>query len=825
MARLSLLVLFLLLLSFALYVYQVRPRHRVNRRFALFSFSISIWVLSISGLQSGSHLDAWGALAFSAAAFIPACFIAFIYVFPDRSNATLPLPLALPFILAGVFALLATTTSSLVFDTVLSSTGLTRKTGAAYPFFSLYLFASWALALTLLVNKWRKAHGQARAQLQYLGLGLLFSVSTAMSLNLLLPLLTGRSTLSWLGPYSALILLALVAHSIIRHRLLDLRLAIHRGSAYAALILFAVSVLVALGRFVIPTWRALPLGSKNDLLAALFVTLFLLTPIPLRLLTLIVDTYLLRPRIDSAALLTSAARNLAHLMQPDDLVSEFHRTLDSALAVRWSAIQLHSLDRILLHGPLEQLPPGVDLDGVFNYAAHILEPPDSAALHLVDPDREPSRLQAAAQTLRAAGVDVLATLGRHENPLGLFVLGPKRNGDAYFSSDLSFLEALLDMVSIAIENALLYRHKLSLLDYANRLIESLDSAVITITQNATIDRANTAAASLLGILSISPAYTISSLPSEVAWALILTLSRGLRLRNAELSIDTPSRSVPVLISTAVLSDEQGTAVGALAVLTDLSATKELERQRRRADHLDTMARFYAGIAHEIRTPLTAISSFVAMLPDRFNDPDYRAAAVRLLPNEVTRIVHLADRLRLLAPTPATDLVPLDLAPVLADVAFLHRSVASEHGVTLSLKCPTRLPNIQGDRALIAQLLVNLLRNAIDAMPAGGDLLLEAFAAPEGPIPRCVTLRVVDSGPGIDPRLEPRILEPFVTTKSSGTGLGLTLCQKIAETHGASLALLSRRDRTGTVAEVTFSTIETSLPSTDVPAERLDARAT
>lgn len=825
MAQLSLLVLFLLLLSFTLYVYRARSSHRVNRWFALFSFSISLWVLSISNLQSGRHLDAWGALAFSAAAFIPACFIAFIHVFPDGSNATLPLPLVVPFILAGVFALLASTTNSLVFDTVLSSTGLTRKTGAAYPFFSLYLFASWAFALSLLVNKWRKAHGQSRAQLQYLSLGLLLSVSTAMFLNLLLPLFTGRSTLSWLGPYSSLILLALVAHSIIRHRLLDLRLAIHRGSAYAALILFALSVVVTLGRFSSPPWRALPIGSKNDLLAALFVTLFLLTPVPLRLLTLIVDTYLLRPRMDSAALLTSAARNLAHLMQPNDLVSEFHRTLDSALAVRWSAIKLHSLDRVLLHGSLERLPPGVDLDGIFNCAADLLEPVDSAALHLVDPDREPSRLRPTAQALRAAGVDVLATLGRHENPLGLFVLGPKRNGDAYFSSDLSFLEALRDMVSIAVENALLYRHKLSLLDYANRLIESLDSAVITITQNATIDRANTAATSLLGILSTSPAYTIANLPSEVAWALVLTLSRGLRLRNVELSLDTASGTVPVLISTAVLSDEQGTAAGALAVLTDLSATKELERQRRRAEHLDTMARFYAGIAHEIRTPLTAISSFVSMLPDRFNDPEYRAAAVRLLPNEVTRIVRLADRLRLLAPTQDADLVPLNLAPLLADATLLHRSVASERGVTMSLRCPPCLPNIQGDRALIAQLLANLLRNAIDAMPAGGDLLLEAFAAPEGPTPRRVTLRVVDSGPGIDPSLGPRILEPFVTTKASGTGLGLTLCQKIAETHGASLALLPRRDRTGTVAEVTFSTAPTSLSSTEAPAERLDARAT
>src|SRR5260370_38231144 len=106
----------------------------------------------------------------------------------------------------------------------------------------------------------------------------------------------------------------------------------------------------------------------------------------------------------------------------------------------------------------------------------------------------------------------------------------------------------------------------------------------------------------------------------------------------------------MILSTAVLHDEQSRIAGALAVVTDLSAVKALERNQRRIEHLAIMARFYAGIAHEIRNPLAAISNLVSMLPDRFDDPEYRDTAVRLLPMEVARIVRLADRLRLMAPS-------------------------------------------------------------------------------------------------------------------------------------------------------------------------------
>ena len=216
-----------------------------------------------------------------------------------------------------------------------------------------------------------------------------------------------------------------------------------------------------------------------------------------------------------------------------------------------------------------------------------------------------------------------------------------------------------------------------------------------------------------------------------------------------------------------------------------------------------MARFYAGLAHEIRNPLAAISNFISMLPDRFDDPEYRDTAVRLLPIEVARIVRLADRLRLMAPSEGGKLSDVALLPLLNDIVAIHSPAAQDQRVKILLQCPEELPKIQGDPSQLVQLFVNLLRNAIEAMPDGGSISIEAEHLSTRITAERVIVRVIDEGPGIDPAVRGKIFEPFFTTKPSGTGLGLSICQEIADFHRARLTLSSRTSFGGTVAEVEF----------------------
>jgi len=275
-------------------------------------------------------------------------------------------------------------------------------------------------------------------------------------------------------------------------------------------------------------------------------------------------------------------------------------------------------------------------------------------------------------------------------------------------------------------------------------------------------------------------------------------------RDVEVTIDHPTRGIlHVILSTAVLHDDQEKAAGALVVVTDLSNVKALERNQRRVEHLAIMARFYAGIAHEIRNPLAAISNFISMLPDRFDDPEYRDTAVRLLPIEVARIVRLADRLRLMAPSEGGKLSAVALPPLLNDIVAIHSPAAQEQRVKISLQCPEELPKIQGDPSQLVQLFVNLLRNAIEAMPDGGTVGIEAEHLSTRTTAGRVIVRVIDEGTGIDPTVRAKIFEPFFTTKPAGTGLGLSICREIADFHRARLTLFPRTSFGGTVAEVEF----------------------
>jgi two-component system sporulation sensor kinase A/two-component system, sporulation sensor kinase E len=270
----------------------------------------------------------------------------------------------------------------------------------------------------------------------------------------------------------------------------------------------------------------------------------------------------------------------------------------------------------------------------------------------------------------------------------------------------------------------------------------------------------------------------------------------------------------VILSTAVLHDDEKRISGALVVATDLSAVKALERNQRRVEHLAIMARFYAGIAHEIRNPLAAISNLIALLPDRFDDPEYRDTAVRLLPMEVSRIVRLADRLRLMAPSEGGKLSIVSIPPLLHDIVAIHSPSAQEQMVKIELHCPDELPQIHGDPGQLVQLFVNLLRNAVEAMPEGGTVTIEADRSRNRISADSVIIRVLDEGSGIDPAVRPKIFDPFFTTKPSGTGLGLSICREIADFHRARLSLLPRSlVDGGTIAEVEFPGLPLGSPAT------------
>lgn len=800
MSRIALLGICGLLSALAVFVWRARPDSAINKWFAAYTVLMSAWIFGIAGVNSGSHLEAWGRFTFASASLIPAAFLAFTRCYPTQTSWPSSLVLKITFLTGGAFALLSLTTPLLVYDVSLTDEGLSRKTGPLYVAFSVYFLVVWVAALGVFITKWRHSRGLARAQLQYLGAGLIVSGAGGIGTNLLIPFLTGRSTYSALGPSFTLILVALVGHAIIRHRLMDLRVVINRSLTYVVAVAVVSVAIVGVGRLFLPRWEPRSLVVAPDVLVIGAVAVWMLTGPGQRMLSRIVDPYLYRGRIEHSSALREATHKLSHLMQPVELAAQLQTILSDAFVPETFAMIARPLDG----GPLEQLTPRTPNITDILTIATLVTGHTGPTVTLVNPGTETGTTSKALEALKADGVELVVTLGRRGQLLGCMLLGPRRSGDAYFTQDIGFIESLAELASIALENAMLYRQSIRMLEYSDRLLESLESAVVAIDVTGRLTSSNPAARSLLRVHESDRDEPLAGLPSEVAWALVLAVSGVWTPSDVEVTIDHDPRGLlPVMVSGAVLRDHNSEIVGALVVVTDLSTVKALERNQRRAEHFAMMARFYAGIAHEIRSPLAAISNFVSMLPDRFDDPEYRDTATRLLPIEVGRIVRLADRLRLMAPSEGGKLSAVSLSPLLTDIVAIQAPAAEENRAQIVLKCSDRLPDVLGDQGQLVQLFLNLIRNAIESMPNGGGV---AIHCTDRRATNSVVVEVIDDGVGIDPGMQSKIFQPFFTTKPSGTGLGLSICREIADFHRARLTLFPRKDRPGTVARVEFSSL-------------------
>jgi len=807
----SLVVLSFLLVGLATYIWFARRDSKTNTRFAALTVCIAGWVLGIGGVESGIQTEVWGRIAFATASLIPTAFLAFSRVFPATSSWPTSALLRATLLIGSVLAFLAIATRLIAYDISLTPTGIQRTSGPLFPLFTVYFLVCMITALSVFIAKWRQERGQARAQLQHLGIGLVILSAGAITTNLLLPIATGRSTLSWLGPYFTLPFVALVGHAIIRHRLMDLRIFVSRGLAYAVVMALASALSITVARLVFPNWDAQTYFVHPNIVTITIVALAMLSSPAQRLFNRAIDPYLYRG-IEHAIALRAATRRLSRLMQPAELATELRQILAEVLVPESFTLlakrfDSDSFEQLSSEGST-QLDPRI-------WATLQADQPNSVGILVVTSGEDAGALRPIHEALRALGVEIVVTIGRRGQLLGLVLLGPRRSGDAYFKNDLAFIESLSDLASIALENALLYRQRIQMLEYSDRLLESIDSAVVAIDIDGRITSFNRAATKLLGVSDEYRGAVMHVLPSEIGWALVLAVSGGWHPREVEVTIDHVVRgTLHVILSTAVLHDDEQRISGALVVVTDLSAVKALERNQRRVEHLAIMARFYAGIAHEIRNPLAAISNFIAMLPDRFDDPEYRDTAVRLLPMEVSRIVRLSERLRLMAPSEGGKLSVVSIPPLLNDIVAIHSPNAQGQHVKIALRCPEELPKIQGDPGQLVQLFVNLLRNAVEAMPDGGTVTIEADSSPGRYGAHSIVVRVLDEGTGIDPSVRAKIFEPFFTTKPTGTGLGLSICREIADFHRARLALSPRSLLDGgTIAEVEFP----SVPADSLPA--------
>lgn len=241
------------------------------------------------------------------------------------------------------------------------------------------------------------------------------------------------------------------------------------------------------------------------------------------------------------------------------------------------------------------------------------------------------------------------------------------------------------------------------------------------------------------------------------------------------------------------------------------APKFDDRERQRLlDQFAEIAALAGGLAHEIRNPLSTISLNLNLLSEELQAAE--SARDRRMLNKVLTIQQecrhlqgILDAFLQFARLGELKLQPVDLGEIVTDFVRFYEAEAAERGIDISPHLAADLPLIQGDSDLLRQVLMNLARNAQQAMPDGGLLELQAYRDGD-----TVVLEVIDNGIGMDERTRSKMFQAFFSTRQAGSGLGLPTVRKIVEAHGGSISCESEPFR-GTRFRI-------SLPVADAPAE-------
>ena len=316
--------------------------------------------------------------------------------------------------------------------------------------------------------------------------------------------------------------------------------------------------------------------------------------------------------------------------------------------------------------------------------------------------------------------------------------------------------------------------------YTESILSSVSSGVISCDRRGIIVTVNPEARKMLARheedLVAFPLARIFEGHGELNRAAELILAGEQTRATLETELKSKDRSLPVAVRVTP-HRSRGQTVGIVITLEDLTEVKDLTEQLLRADKLSGLGELVAGVAHEVRNPLGVIKASVQMLEQEMDQGCQDAELTHVMAQEIDRLDSVVNALLDFGRPSQSQFGPVDACRVLSEVVLLTKQFAKQQNVTVATDCPDGLPDIWADEDRLKQIFVNLISNAIQAMPEGGDLTIVA-AARNG----YLRLAFTDTGIGITPEEKDRIFDPFHTTRAEGSGLGLSIVHRIVDAH-------------------------------------------
>ncbi|HWE87638.1 MAG TPA: ATP-binding protein [Terracidiphilus sp.] len=648
-----------------------------------------------------------------------------------------------------------------------------------------------------------------RQQLKWLTRGALLAVLPFTALNAI-PFLFDMNVpvaLTRLAVLSLVILPLTFSWAIVRYRLMDTDLIFKRGVAYTVatgLILGGYFGIIAAAAGVAHT--RLPESARNwgEAIAIVLVAAFF-EPLKRRIQGW-VDRVFDRHKYDYRKALVEFGRGLNSETDLKALLDSIVERLPRTLLVSRVAVFLAGADGQMAltasHGlPAEvrtaQNGQGLDLafldfDRHHQDRSHIFLENAQQALHLYPSERRAAALLDLNYYLPCRVQDGAAT-----RTIAVIGLGRTEGGDFLSSEDVELLESLASYIGIALQNASLYTRleaKISeferLKEFNENIVESINVGILAVDLN---DRVESWNAQMEAMYALSRGEVLGQplrdvFPSDFCDALDTFRNEAGVHHLYKFRLTTRAGEQRMAnVAVAPLLSREFVSVGRIVLVDDITERVSLETQLAQADKLSSIGLLAAGVAHEINTPLAVISSYAQMLAKQLRGDPKLSPVLEKITQQSFRAAEIANGLLNFSRTSTTEMRATDLNQVIRDTLSLLEHQFKTARIEVELNLAHALPPIHGNSGKLQQVFLNLLLNAKEAMPAGGQLRVATLVNGH------VEALVSDSGSGIAPEHMKRIYDPFFTTKTMprpgdkrGTGLGLSVSYGIIQEHAGKI---------------------------------------
>jgi len=787
-------------------VYFTNHRRVVNQYYLLLATMIALWQLSCWRILNADtiHVAVFAIRMASlfATTFPVGCHLLRLAIkFPNKNFFSI-LVKAWPFILINIFAVILCYTKFFLKSAILPENDVLHNTlvepvyGDGQILYALYYIISAFFLIFLLRRDMRLLRGAQRSELAFVVFGAAVALLIGLVFSILMPLITGSSRyVPFSNAISIIALTVGIAYGIATHRILGIATILRNIISYllAGLYLIGLYLFIwSLGNFILAKFSI-----NSSLFAQLIAVLavaFSMAPAHGKL-QLVVNRVITSHTMDMPATMKKAGKIFQTITTIDALLSHFTSLLETELETDGIKILFPESDCFILRYPSNCKNSQLQIPQTSPIIQMIKSTKEPVCRDTLGRIRRTPLVIAVEKQLQEIETTLAVGIFSASGLSGLILFGSRRSGRIYDRNEQDALQILANQFAVALENANLYTQMQDSKIRNEILLDQLVSGVIAVNAEREIALFNREAQRITGLSgSRMIGLHIDVLPAPVCNALEKTLETQHELRNYNATLSLEGKDpIAVQMGTAYLVGHDKKPMGALLVINDLTEIKKLEEQVRRADQLASVGTLAAGMAHEIKNPLVTIKTFTQLLPRRFDDAEFRDTFSSLVEREVTRIDGIVNQLLSFSKPIKPTLCPMHLHETLEHTLKLVQEQLRQKNITLVNRCQAETDLISGDADLLTQAFINLHLNAIDAMDCGGTLTVttsnifyhfnnnhvpnnKSFPSP------CIKVNIHDTGAGIPRDRLNRIFDPFYTSKSNGTGMGLSVSHGIFQEH-------------------------------------------